>query len=360
MQDQLSWGLTADEAAFFRRISKQKKEEGRPPVLWGWKRDKVVDGVRHPESRTVYFSADLGLREDRLLIKRAYFFLETRAKEEDIVLLQHQVGKSRELDGFALRVRSWSDALHRGYRRLRLEIGSPTPYDRTTISRRLRGKPRLRINPPKLISQTRNYDLAHLSPFAVYCGSGLSAESGLPFLGKIHEVFAVDDQKRGELIFGNADPLPGKLVRNVAKTFRDFCGFTVAAIRARPSDSHQTLETLYQQGIITQVFTDNVDDILLKVGLPSTQTRLSIFPDRFPATFDRRSSSLFVIGVSVDRREVVKQARKKGLAIIAINPVLGVAPHSRNMDYLTRGDRFFRGEAREVLPKIIQESGFLK
>src|SRR3990170_586647 len=136
MQNQLSWGLTADEADFFRRISKQKKEEGRPLVLWGWKRDKVVDGVRYPESRTVYFSADLGLRRDRLLIKRAYFFLETRAKEQDIVLLQRQVGESRELDGFALRAGSWSDALHRGYRRLRLEIGSPTAYDRTTVLRR--------------------------------------------------------------------------------------------------------------------------------------------------------------------------------------------------------------------------------
>ncbi|OGY18998.1 MAG: hypothetical protein A2786_00990 [Candidatus Chisholmbacteria bacterium RIFCSPHIGHO2_01_FULL_52_32] len=353
-----TWKLTRGEQAFFRAISRKLACEGKPLVLWGWKRDKVVGRVRYPESRTVYFSADFGLRNDELFIRRAYFFLESRAIRDQISALHDQVGGSRNLGGYPMKVRSFGDLRHPGYRRLRIEIGRSTGYDLRTVARRLLGKPRLKIDPPKLVSESHDYDLRCLTPFAVYCGSGLSAESGLPFLGAIHEVFSVDDPKRGELIFGDRDPLPGKLVRDVGSAFREFGDFTTQAIKARPSDSHRVLADLYRRGAVVQILTDNVDDILMKVGIPYTQTRLSIFPDRFPVTFGSKVRSLLVIGVSVDRREVVKQARRKGLSIVAINPVFGVAPHSRNMDYLQKGDIFFRGKAGEILPKIIAASGF--
>jgi hypothetical protein len=77
-----------------------------------------------------------------------------------------------------------------------------------------------------------------------------------------------------------------------------------------------------------------------------------------PVEFDPEAKALLVVGVAVDRRDVIKQARRKGLKIIAINPVFGVAPHSRNMDYLCKGDIFFRREAGKALPKIISASGF--
>ena len=130
------------------------------------------------------------------------------------------------------------------------------------------------------------------------------------------------------------------------------------AIKAQPSDSHKIIAGLYQKGIVRQVFTDNMDDILEKVNVPYTRTRQGIFPYRYPVEFDSDARSLLVIGVAVDRRDVIKQARARGLKIIAINPVYGVAPHSRNMDYLSHGDIFFREKACEALPKIIEASGF--
>lgn len=354
-----SWKLTKSERAFFKEFSERKAREGVPQVLWGWKRDKVVDGVRFPESRTVYFSADLGLeRSSELVIKRAYFFLENRAERNEIAALWDEVGESRTIDGYKMRVAFRKDRGESGYARLRIEIGEPTLHDTKTVARRLRGKPRLRIDPPRLIPEFHDYDLRGFAPFALYCGSGLSAESGLPFLALIHTVFEVDDPKKGELIFGSRDRLLVRVVRDVEGAFRKFSDFTVQAIKARPSSSHRILQRLHQERIVRQAFTDNVDDILQKVGIPYTQTRLSIFPDRFPATFDPRARSLLVIGISVDRRDVVRQARRRGLSIVVVNPVLGVAPHSRNVDYMRRGDIFFRGEAREVLPKIVSASGF--
>ena len=92
--------------------------------------------------------------------------------------------------------------------------------------------------------------------------------------------------------------------------------------------------------------------------MPYVRTRLSIFPDRFPAHFNQDVNSLLVVGVAVDRRDVIKQARAAGLKIIAINPVFEVAPHSRNMDYLKGGDIFYQRTAQEALPKIVSASGF--
>ncbi len=101
-----------------------------------------------------------------------------------------------------------------------------------------------------------------------------------------------------------------------------------------------------------------MDNILDKVNVAYTKTRQGIFPDRYTVKFDENVKALLIVGVAVDRRDVIKQARAAGLKIISINPVFGVAPHSRNMDYLTRGDLFFRERACEALPKIISASRF--
>lgn len=357
-KDKTRWQLTPEEVEFFRQIAKERKLEGKPQVLWGWKRDKVIEGKRYPESRTVYFSADLAEKEGLLDIRRVYLFLDTRAPNDEIRYLSEIVGESRELSGYTMNVRTWKERRHPGYSRLRIEIGDLTDYDRETIARRLEGKPRLSIEPPKLIPESTDYNISKYAPFAAYCGSGLSAESGLPLLGSIHNLFEVDNSETGELVFGAQDGLPARLVADAEGEFRQFCQFTVDAIKARPSESHFIIAELYQKGIIGQVFTDNMDDLLRKVDVPYTQTRLSIFPDRYPIELDEQAKAFLVVGIAVDRRDVIKQVRRAGLKIVAINPVLEVAPHSRNMDYLHRGDIFFRGEAREVLPKILATSRF--
>jgi hypothetical protein len=350
--------LEGQEIGFFDDFKEKRRREGRPQVLWGWKRDLVIDGKRHPESRTVYFSADLGRVGNNIIIDRAYFFLDTRADGREIENLRGQVGDARNLDGHPMSIRNWEERRYPGYGRLRMEVGTATEYDKRTIKRRLKGKPRLSIAEPKLVEPFSTHDISEFAPLVLCVGSGLSAESGLPLLGAIHGLFEVDNIQTGELVFGEKDGLPSRLVRDVNGEFDRFCKFTVEAVKAKPSESHWLLADLYKKEIIRQVFTDNMDDLMAKVGLPYTETRLSIFPDRFPAEFDPEAKALLVIGVAVDRRDVIKQARYEGLKIISVNPVFGVAPHSRNMDYLREGDIFFKEEANVALPKIISSSGF--
>ncbi len=345
------WILSNEEVASFQRLKDAREQKGKPMVLWGWKRDRIDQGVRLPESRTVYFSADLTEDRGEVGLKRAFFFLETRAQEEEIEVLKSRIGKSETITYS-------SDRKYPGYSRMRMIVGEPTNYDLQSVARRLKGKPRLVIDPPRLVPDSNNFDISSFAPFALCAGSGLSAESGLALLGSIHCLFEVDNNQTGELVFGAKDTLPEKINSDPEGQFRQFCQFTVDAVKATPSPSHHLIAKLYEQGVISEAFTDNMDDILSKVNVPYTETRLSIFPDRFPVQFDPDVKGLLAVGVAVDRRDVIKQARKAGLKIIAINPVMSVAPHSRNMDYLRNGDLFFRETASTALPKIIQESGF--
>lgn len=350
--------LNSFEAKFFRKFEKERALEGKPQVLWGWKRDMIIDRVRYPESRTVYFSADLELNDsNQLYIKRPFFFLDTRAKREEIDRLR-DVADVKKLNGYSVAISSWLEEKYTDYWRFRLEIGKPTDYDKKTLKRRLKGKPRSSIPKPKLVEEATEYNLSKYAPFALCAGSGLSAESNLPLLGEIHNLFEVDNKNTGKLIFGAEDGLPERLIDDVDNEFKKFCQFSVKVIKAVPSQSHYLLADLYRKGTIRQIFTDNMDDLFTKVDIPYTTTRLSIFPDRYPVKFDEKVKALLVVGVAVDRRDVIKQARYKGLKIIALNPVFDVAPHSRNMDYLCHGDIFFRKETHQALPEIIKASGF--
>ncbi len=352
------WVLSPREEFYFDRLKERCLREGRPMVIWGWKRDKVVDHKRQPESRTVYFTADFKKSRGCLAIERGYFFLETRAKVNEIENLRQRVQKSFRYDSWNKNVLFWPDRRFPGYARMRITIGEPTPYDISTLKRRLSGKPRLFIPEPQLVPECTDYNLSRFAPFALCAGSGLSSEAGLPLLGTIHNLFEVDNPQTGELVFGQEDHLPERVVNQTDKEFIRFCEFSIEVLRACPSDSHYRLAELCRKGIIRQVFTDNMDDLFDKVGISFIPTRLSIFPDRYSVRFDQEVKSLLIIGVAVDRRLVIRQARRSGLKIISINPVLGVAPHSRNMDYLRPGDLLFKEPANQALPKIIRDSGF--
>jgi hypothetical protein len=345
-----TWILSSEETKHFHILKESSQGACKPMVLWGWKRDKVVDGKRFPESRTVYFSADLEVFSGQVDISRAYFFLETRAKINEISILLNQIGNDN--------ISVSNDTYHSDYAKLRMTVGEPTDYDIVAVNRRLKGKPRITIDSPKLVRESQEYNLSKFAPMALCVGSGLSAESGLPLLGSIHNLFEVDNMETGKLVFGTDDNLPRRITDNAQLEFKNFCQFTINAIKSRPSKSHEIIANLYHAGILKQVFTDNMDDILAKVDIPYVRTRQGIFPDRYPVEFDQGTKALLVVGVAVDRRDVIKQARAAGLKIIAVNPVFGVAPHSRNMDYLSKGDIFFRERASEALPKIISASKF--
>lgn len=348
----MSWILDSNNLEFYKKLKQEEKEN--PDVLWGWKRDLVNNGKKYPESRTVYFSADFLIdpKKEALSIQRAFLYLNTKAKQEEIHHLKNIIGKSRKIGGYDLMVHLKKEKKHIGFARLILGLGTPIDYDVKTVIRLNKRKPRLKIDPPKLISESKTYDISKYAPFALYLGSGLSSESGLPLLGAIHKIFEVDDLNSKEFIFGAKDNLPLRIIKNVEGEFRKFCQFNIDALKVQPSGSHEIIKKLWDKGLVKQVFTDNLDHILKKVNVSYTQTRLSIFPDRFKAKFDPKVKSLLIIGIAVDRRQVIKQARRKGLKIIAINPVMDVAPYSRNIDYLYKRDIFFKGRAKDVLPKI--------
>ena len=341
--------LNPDQLPHFQRWKELSLHYGVPDVLFGWKRNRVVGGKQMPESRTVYFSADLEEENCEVKISHGFFFLDTRAKSDEIETLRVWGGQ------VMVDSKNYS-----GYSRLVINYGEPSKYDIATIKRRLKGKPRLAIHEPHIIPESHDYDLSAYAPFALCAGSGLSSESGLPLLGTLHNNFEVDNAETGELVFGAADGLPRRMALDPTGEFINFCQFTLDAIKAEPSESHRTLAGFYRKGIIkeNQVFTDNMDDIFGKVDIPYIRTRQGIFPDRYPVQFDRNIKALVVIGVAVDRRGVVEQARAANLPIIIVNPVTDVAPHSRNMDYPEKGDIFFREKARDALPKIVAASGF--
>src|SRR5690349_10469691 len=128
-----SWSLTPDEVIHFNNLENRAKQDGKPMVLWGWKRDKIVNGIRMPESRTIYFSADLKENQGQVEISRAFFFLETKALASEIEILKSQAPEAEVI----------SDKKDPLYKKLKLIVGNPTQFDLRTVIRRLKGKPRI-------------------------------------------------------------------------------------------------------------------------------------------------------------------------------------------------------------------------
>src|SRR3989344_4995643 len=152
------WLLGEAQALFFRKVDDRNRQEGRPDVLWGWKRDRVEGGKRYPESRTVYFSADLELeRNSFLVIKRAYFYLDSKAKRSEIESVYRKLSSS-SLGKVSVEVSKLSS--YTGYSRLVVRAGSGTKYDLENIRRRLKGRPRINIPGPNIVSESSSYNLS--------------------------------------------------------------------------------------------------------------------------------------------------------------------------------------------------------
>lgn len=185
---------------------------------------------------------------------------------------------------------------------------------------------------------------AEFLPADIYVGSGLSYEAGLPTLCDMHLAFGVDNEACTQFAVGEEDMLPPRLASDFAAAIGSFCAVHVGALRAAPTPAMKIIAELKQAGLIRRVFTDNVDNMLAKVGVPFERTRGSgVFNEVYPATFDSRR--LIVVGVAADRRSLVKQARRQGLEIVTVNPCEKVAPMVRHLDYIRPDDPFFRVSA---------------
>jgi hypothetical protein len=118
----------------------------------------------------------------------------------------------------------------------------------------------------------------------------------------------------------------------------------------------QAISDLRTSGWVRKVFTDNVDNMLAKVGVPFERTRGSgVFNERYPARFE--SERLIVIGVAADRRSIVSQARAQGVQVVVVNPCDRVAPMVRHLDYIRPTDLFFQVPAVSFFEAVMTQLG---
>lgn len=311
---------------------------GNPHLIWGWKRDV------NAASRVVYFGGELEAYQGEVVLNRWHLFYRHRADATSISRIAAQLKGSEELKPHLRMLRVKQGV--KGQLDLRLELCVPDAADSDRVKRLQLRRPRRRfaeiVMPPTLPLHTA----AHLFPADIYVGSGLSYEAGLPTLCDMHLAFGVDNEACTQFAVGDEDKLPARLASNLDEAIGSFCAVHVGALKSKPTSAMQAIAELKAAGLIGKVFTDNVDNMLAKVGVPFERTRGSgVFNEVYPAEF--LSRRLIVIGVAADRRSLVKQARAKGLEIVTVNPCAKVAPMVRHLDYIRSTDPFFQVTAHD-------------
>ena len=328
-------------------------------VVWGWRRSTWDEAT----SRLVYFSADCE-------------YLSNSAKLHDprLVILR----RGSDLEGLheralgikGARVESTKDNLS-------ASLGSIRGVDEERI-RKLDAVRRHEVQDLSNFHQTHDWQrrLAQIGRkrprLVVYVGSGLSYEAGIPTLPSMHKLFGVDGGPGTDFVLGPADPLIDLLS---AKAFPWFVGrvqrFHSACAGAQPSSSHRHLQRPYQQGRVSLILTDNVDDILeRRFSMPTRPTRGDgLTSERYSGldevVKDAESSphAMLVVGVSADRRGVIESLAKR-IPTVIVNPALPVSPSSKNLDYLEPlgfdetgeskyGHVFIKQPARKCMGKVL-------
>jgi hypothetical protein len=317
-----------DEAErFWRRANRE--------VLWGWKRDVG------PEKRLVYFSGALARRGNAVVLQRRfllYWTVVSTGSSGPLLAALHRV-RERFGDEAALRVEGAG-----GRQRLELRLGAPTPEDLDRTRRLKLRRARRRIPEPTLPAPAEGDPPRPLFPADLYVGSGLSYEAGLPTLCDMHEVFCVDRHDAAGFTVGSDDELPAQLANEGEARLRKFCQVHVGALVATPTPAMETIGRLMRAGVVRRLFTDNVDNLLAKVGVPFERVRGSgVFNERHEVRFE--SPTLVVVGVAADRRQIVRQARVRGLDVVVVNPCARVSPNVLHLDYVQPQDLFYRTTA---------------
>jgi hypothetical protein len=317
-------------------------------VLWGWKRD-VRDLFR-----VVYFAGTLEISGSKVGLGYRYFFYRHRLESGEAEQLRDAMARSRGLQELEPRF-SLTRAPKPGLADLVASFGKPRAADLDRSIRLQRRRPRRSWKEIAKAPPVERFDVDGLFPADLYVGSGLSYEAGLPTLCDVHKYFGVDRADGSDFTVGGNDPLPALLAEDPLGTIGDFCRVHVQALSAAPTDAMWAIKRLHERGLIGKVFTDNVDNLLAKVGVPYERTRGSgVFNERYPAKFASRN--LIVIGVAADRRSLVAQARGRRLNVIVVNPCVSVAPRVRHLDYLRENDLFLKTTADAFFQRIMDHS----
>ena len=313
-------------------------------MLWGWKRD-VGDRFR-----VVYFAGTLEIKNSKVDLGYRYFFYRHRLQAGEAEQLRDTMARSAHFGQLGPKF-SLARSSKSGLVDLEVTFGSPRDADLDRSTRLQRRRPRRSWKEVAKAPPVDDFDAARLFPADLYVGSGLSYEAGLPTLCDVHKYFGVDHEDGSDFTVGGIDPLPMRLADDPLGTLRDFCRVHVQALSAEPTSAMCAIKRLYDQGLVRKVFTDNVDNLLAKVGVPYERTRGSgVFNERYPAEFASRN--LIVIGVAADRRSLVAQARGRKLDVIVVNPCVAVAPRVRHLDYLREHDLFLRMTAGDFFGRV--------
>ena len=148
----------------------------------------------------------------------------------------------------------------------------------------------------------------------------------------MHEVFCVDNETQDSFTVGVSDALPRLLAEEGQDRLVKFCRVHVKALFAAPTPAMRAIAELMGAGMIRQIFTDNVDNMLCKTGVAFERVRGSgVFNERHAVEF--ASPRLIVAGVAADRRQIIRQARAAKLDVIVVNPCKKVSPNVTHLDY---------------------------
>lgn len=330
--------LAEEDRAFWPQANKH--------VLWGWKRDEGR------QSRIVYYSGFLRSECDGIAVENSFFFYKHRTSTEVArriasclaapqplirsVLGEPFLGEHQSGDGLST---------------VLFKIGTPRVDDIDRVTRLIKRRPRRQIQQAVFPPEAHPSSALELFPADLYAGSGVSYEAGLPTLCQVHDFFCLDNHASKEFTLGQADLLPQWLAEDPVQTLRNFCHLHVQALSAKSTPAQKVIAALREQGMIRNVFSDNVDNLMCKVDVPFERTRGSgVFNERFPASFE--SKTLLVVGVAADRRQLIQQARGQKMRIIVVDPCGKVSHGVQHLNYIKRGDIFCRMTAHQFFSEI--------
>ena len=159
-------------------------------------------------------------------------------------------------------------------------------------------------------------------PAQVELGCGPSIEAGIMPLYYLHEIYKVQRHSDGKFYFGEEDDLVQQIITRDNKKFDEFYKIIVNCIKAEPTIFHKKIKEMYnKQLLVGDLLNNNFDHICERIGIKERILRVYNIENYFPIiNFDSKAKALICIGTHADRRGVQKQARKKGLKIIYIDP----------------------------------------
>ena len=183
-------------------------------VLWGWKRD---DGFLQ---RTILFRAELKRTDNNRLYLDDWCFIYKHRAASDHIIHIYDLLNNKQVTNVLGVSPLIMNTNNKGFKEVELQAGPGLDKTYSLIHRLLKRRPRRQI-PVGQFPDTcdKPFNERDEAPIALYAGSGLSYEAGLPTLAYVHEVFGVDNQSAGHLNFGLNDPTPIQLNRDVCQTF---------------------------------------------------------------------------------------------------------------------------------------------